>query len=270
MMGSAREFFHPAFQKLDRAEHHINDLNGQMEAYFAEHPLRLMTRGEPDAARETHFIKEKKPLPAVLPLVIGDAVHNIRSALDLFAFLMVGPNAKKPDSVQFPFAKGAKSFESTLVNRETKLAGEEVVKIITAFQPYGDGNSLLYAIHALDIIDKHKTIVPAYSSVMITGQEFYRLWPIPEARTAPGAIFEPGSSLVVRHRQPKTRNERRANRRNIRSGEYERDFQPTFVLTFGDGPCEGLAIVPTLVEMIALSRSIIMRAGGAFLAQRSS
>ena len=213
--------------KLQRAEHHILDLNRVAHTYYAQKPIRLMVLGEPKADRVTHFVKENVPLPAEVPLIIGDAVHNLRSALDMLMFELVGHLARRPENVQFPFARRAESLESTITNREANLAGEKVVREIKRSEPYKGGNRILYAIHELDVLDKHKLITPVNRGVSFDMSKFKRMAPtlrLPVGNS--NAIFEVGVRFVMNYSG--TRAERIAHRRHIRPGEYESDIQPTF------------------------------------------
>jgi hypothetical protein len=61
MTVSKEELLKPSLLKIGRAEHHINDLNRQLDAYLAQKPLRLMTLGDPDASQETHSSNRRYP-----------------------------------------------------------------------------------------------------------------------------------------------------------------------------------------------------------------
>lgn len=236
--------------KVERAEYHINDLNRRIQAYFAQKPLRLMTLGEPKADKETHFIKEMIPIPPALGLIVGDAVHNLRSALDLLMFDMIGGIAARPENVQFPFARQADSLVSTMKNRETELAGEKVVTEIQLLKPYPDGNEWLGGLHSLDIVDKHKLIIPAASSASMNSLEFARMLPGIVGYESVDVSIHQGASFISE--RSGSRAARRANRRNIRPGEYERDIQPAFEIIFDEGlPFSGRPIVPILTAIAA-------------------
>ena len=90
--------------KIERAKHHINDLNRQVEAYSVQRPMRFMRSRDQDRPRLTYTIKTHIPMPEDIPLVMGDAVHNLRTALDLLMFAMV--NEKCPVSrTRFPWTQ---------------------------------------------------------------------------------------------------------------------------------------------------------------------
>lgn len=234
--------------KVERAEHHIRDLNEQIQAYLARKPFRLMTLGEPKFDRETHFIKEVVPIPPVLALIMGDAIHNLRSALDLLMFAMIGDKAPKPEEVQFPFAKRADTLEKIMKKRESQLAGEGVVAEIKKLEPYPGGNKWLGGLHSLDITDKHKLIIPAASSASMSSVEFARMVPGSIGRDTVQMSIHQGAQFISQHNGPRAA--RLANRRHIRPGAYERDLQPAFEIIFGEGqPFAGQPAIPILVAI---------------------
>ena len=109
--------FENAKLKIKRAKHHIIELNGQIDTYSAQHPLRIFRSFDSKASQVTYRVKTKIPMPEDIPLIIGDAIHNLRSALDLLIYEMVGDKCKtagQRKNVQFPFSKSAQCLGSTI------------------------------------------------------------------------------------------------------------------------------------------------------------
>ena len=88
--------------------------------------------------------------------MIGDVIHNLRSALDITVFGMAGHRAPK---IRFPFSKKAEGLNSSIKDGYVKFAGTKVVETIHSLQPYPTGNGALYAVHALSLQDKHRLLV---------------------------------------------------------------------------------------------------------------
>ncbi|MGB3803675.1 MAG: hypothetical protein WA935_06570 [Sphingopyxis granuli] len=250
--------------KVERAEYHINDLNRRIQAYLGQKPFRLMTRGEPKADRQVHFIKQVIPFPTEFGLIIGDAVHNLRSSLDLAVFGMIGDKALRPESVQFPFAKREDTLVSTMKNRETELAGEKVVAEIKALKPYPGGNEWLSGLHLLDIADKHKLIIPSASMAAMSSIEFAKMLPGLTGYDTVNVLMH--LRTTFNHTTKGTREARLANRRNIRVGEYERDVQPAFQIVLDVGqPFSTYEITAALVEVVRTVKSALSKITSAFL-----
>lgn len=66
--------------KVNRADHHIRDLNAKITAFLAPGLYELVPMRSPD--RQGLTLKVHTDLPAELGLVVGDALHNLRSGLD--------------------------------------------------------------------------------------------------------------------------------------------------------------------------------------------
>lgn len=66
--------------KVNRADRHIRDLNAKITAFLAPGLYELVPMRSPD--RQGLTLKVHTDLPAELGLVVGDALHNLRSGLD--------------------------------------------------------------------------------------------------------------------------------------------------------------------------------------------
>lgn len=91
--------------------------------------------------------------------VLGDAVHNLRAALDLLASELARINGRSDRNVYFPFAATMAEFSVAVARRNFDRAGQDAVTLLHEFAPYRGGNELLRAIHDLDIEDKHTSLL---------------------------------------------------------------------------------------------------------------
>jgi hypothetical protein len=184
--------------KLDRARKHLDELIGRLAVYAHREPYRLVTQVE-DEGRKLVFVFElvEKPFPE-WGVIIGDFIHNLRSALDHLAYQVVDANGGTVSGdVKFPIYKCKTSYCGWRKGRKRHrdpLAGVNA-RAIDAFeqeQPYrrkdtGDDP----ASHPLAIInklwndDKHKLLIPA----------IFRFRDPPTAPTAPPGA--PAESVVL-------------------------------------------------------------------------
>jgi hypothetical protein len=145
--------------------------------------------------------------PEDLSAIIGDVVHNLRSALDLTACDMVRAVEGKDANVErvyFPFCRGAEDLETTIRLRQFHRAGERAVELLRGLKPYRGGNAALRAIHDLDIQDKHSALVFAKTRVAIPiisklnddGTPHISFPRNPRATWKVTVIFPPGSVLA--------------------------------------------------------------------------
>ena len=77
--------------KIDRAEHHLNDLNRRIDRWAARKPYKVTSgrEGQSDRARIVHrFVFTRQP-PESVAVIAGDFLYNLRSALDHLASALV-------------------------------------------------------------------------------------------------------------------------------------------------------------------------------------
>jgi len=152
--------------KLERADKHIFDLTELRDAWKEGEEDRIGIENDPKTGNRIYKVIDIPPIPEDTPLIAGDAVHNIRSALDhlAHALMVLGKGSSGPFTrVQFPIAINSKNFETA--KTRIKEARPEAIKAIEDIQPYGGGTGeILWHLHSLDIIDKHRLLIPAASA----------------------------------------------------------------------------------------------------------
>jgi hypothetical protein len=156
------DLLHSPFLKLERARHHIDDLGRQIDAYMAQRPFRLIAQVRHNPGKFALRVKQDKPIPKTFSLIIGYAVHNLRSALDLTMYGMANKRAPKPDRIQFPFPKSdtPKDFKSACESGQAAYAGTKVVETIRDdLRPHPqNGGAFLSKLHGLSNRDKHRLL----------------------------------------------------------------------------------------------------------------
>jgi hypothetical protein len=121
----------------------------------------------------------RKPVPQFLSAIIGDTVHNLRTALDLLACDLVRLNGRSVRGVYFPFCEKASDLSTVIKDRNLHRAGDDIIRAIKHLQPYKGGNIALRSIHDMDIADKHQALLPVIGAVsapvgtiIFSGNEF--------------------------------------------------------------------------------------------------
>jgi hypothetical protein len=156
--------------KFNRSKEQFDLLRSELGEFLDQEPKPHFSRGEfnPDTWEwiERFQIREKPPIR--LGVLLGDCVHNLRSALDHLicqvTLLDGGTNCSK---TQFPIAsKSEAQFEGMADDRIPDLSAEHRALVKRA-QPYqaGDGAAShpLAVLANLSNADKHRLINPAYS-----------------------------------------------------------------------------------------------------------
>lgn len=152
--------------KLTRADEHLKLLDEAISAYLRGNPYRFV--GEEHYEGEYHhwsIVLEVRELPPDLVWgpIIGDAVHNLRSALDHLAWQLAlpTPRAETPNRIEFPvFLDSPAHDPGGTFTRKLKYLRREAHAVIEAAQPYkaGDLHHPLWLLHRLWNTDKHRNL----------------------------------------------------------------------------------------------------------------
>jgi hypothetical protein len=162
--------FSSAWMKVNRARSHVDDLEAEIVAYWETWPISTRgtgiteTEGGGTGAR-TFTVENVRPLPDSIPVLVGDAVHNLRSALDHFAYAAV---AQPTRQTCFPIwsrddprkaAPPGKEWLDT-VAKQLATASPGLIDAVRALSPWETGSDKrLWAIHELDRVDKHRLLL---------------------------------------------------------------------------------------------------------------
>lgn len=161
-----------AQRKLKRGIEHVETLCGETSAFEdgdaylfeAERELR-----SPQEAVYRCFAVERKPPPGHWPLLAGEAIQNLRSALDHLVYEKSGGNRQ----TQFPIFTDACEFQ-VLGGRMMKGVPKAVRASIESVQPYrfmpeDAAQHPLALLSALSNLDKHRVLATIVCSVTNEG-----------------------------------------------------------------------------------------------------
>lgn len=120
--------------------------------------------GTPFAGHGFYRVKRLAALPESIPLIAGDAAHNIRSALDHFAWSAASPQERGTHTC-FPVWNSATAYTrdkwQKQVGKQMRGASAALIEAVVKLEPWEAGrDSLLWAIHELDRVDKHRLLLP--------------------------------------------------------------------------------------------------------------
>lgn len=150
--------------KIERARKHVLDLKAAIAGLNGPHAEKGFTEDYTDEFTCVFRVGVIKPMPVEFSCFIGDAIHNLMSALDALAVALVrreNPQATEGEikSTYFPIKeKGPRptSGEQTFLSR----ISPEAAAIVQRIQAYPGGQGeLLCTLRDLNIIDKHRTIL---------------------------------------------------------------------------------------------------------------
>jgi hypothetical protein len=129
-------------------------------AFLETHPYQSVGEDDPQSGDRIVKFRLISESPPELAIVLGDAIHNLRSALDHLACQIVLAGGGKPNThTAFPIFYAQKTFEAKF-NGKIHGASQKMLDLVRGLNPYRRGNELLWALHKLDIIDKHRLLIP--------------------------------------------------------------------------------------------------------------
>lgn len=148
--------------KLDRADSHIRQLDDEIAKYIDRDPYSVIRSESCDlhpACWRFVLRIEEQPDPR-LAVMLGDAVHNMRSALDHIA-VAIAPESKRREA-SFPIFVDRRDRQ---FDRRTAGMSPRAVTIIRRYQPYRQRTAFRRRMHALAVLaamnnaDKHSSLV---------------------------------------------------------------------------------------------------------------
>jgi hypothetical protein len=159
-----------AWAKVFRAQEHLTALAGAVDTYFASHPYTL--EGTFDATTSDWVVRIRVAThpPIKLGTIVGDVVHNQRSALDYLVYELARLATRKdrPRGTQFPIiATNPKDYRQSGLHRVAML-DPQVRKVIRLLQPYHSAapeDHPLTLLNRLSNADKHRLLVPTIGYV---------------------------------------------------------------------------------------------------------
>jgi hypothetical protein len=148
--------------KVKRAKVHVTELERELRAFFDTNPYKVGTKHDPQTRKLVYYVAGADPIPECLPLIAGDAIQNLMSALDHLAYQIVcsdtGDNPPNPNWIYFPIADDAAKYEA---KKRGKMEGarQETFDAIDLLKPYKGGNDLLWMLYRLNNVEKHRLLL---------------------------------------------------------------------------------------------------------------
>jgi hypothetical protein len=158
-----------ALAKVRRAEEHLSSLQQEV-GRWREQNRDPMARENNSKRTEFRFYTNwsHPPDPVRWALLLGDGIHNLRSALDHLVYACSGPYP--PKRCEFPIMRNRDRYflperdESGGLYKIRGIRDGVVRTFIEEAQPWKDPQRLnehwFWIIHQLDIQDKHRLVTP--------------------------------------------------------------------------------------------------------------
>lgn len=193
--------------------------------------------------------------------MIGDAIHNLWSALDLAIYAMASDIAPDRHELMFPFVREEESLINKIKSTQVEFAGTKVVEYIRALKPYRDGYPILSGIYRLDTRDKHRLLILSVQILDFNEALLRAIVPgNPPIRFRPPMgilrIPHPDADEVQLFKGPA--DYRSFGDGNMTDREEEPNVSPPYRIAFGEGqPFQGNHVIPMLRQCVYVIEEIV-------------
>jgi hypothetical protein len=163
--------FEQARLKITRSDKHIADAQAIVSSLPDSYTVSIENYGSGRQAIK-YELPNADRIAIDLSLVVGDALHNLKTALD---YAWIGAIAKHAPSAidkfsKFPVRDTPQELEDALKGRKIDVSSLDLYKrIMSDIKPYAGGDDAVYRLHRLDISDKHHLLIPLMYLAAIDG-----------------------------------------------------------------------------------------------------
>lgn len=248
--------------KLDRASEHLSAVNNELWTWLRDKPYQITHKFDLNWQKYTIRIRATGRPPSRLSVLIGDCLYNIRSALDHLALALTEANCgclplAAAKQTEFPIFSKAALYASNGV-RAIRHMSPAAQAIIEGLQPYKAGEPKdwtaihpLWLLHELSNIDKHRTLLVAFTAYKQSGfsrrVETDILWEFWHAGTP--APLEPDTDILIASYRATSADGRKRMKMKL---------YPLFDVVFADAPAQRYAVSETLGRIIKHVRNEVV------------
>jgi hypothetical protein len=166
--------------KMARSQEHVTALYADIDAWHASRPYTLSTQARREGRQHTWSVTFHDPIPFTRwGVILGDALHNLRSALDHLAWQLALRDNNPPMWTKFPVFTSEQAFHRLNADGNPAIgsglrcisgfADELARSAVEFFQPFSRApdprDSPLWILHWLNNADKHQVVKPVLMSI---------------------------------------------------------------------------------------------------------
>jgi hypothetical protein len=167
--------FANALLKIKRANKHIADIEERLRT-SSDRYGPSMHMDSKTGEKFLYYYSTDRNLRPDIALIVGDAIHNLRCALDIAWVGTVTALSPKPPSRQckFPiYPAGTRHNLESVLTKSTEIPESSPVipLMLDGVKCYEGGDSDILALSELDIDDKHSVLIPMLTVTGVEGVE---------------------------------------------------------------------------------------------------
>lgn len=148
--------------KIERAKKHVRELEtalGDLTISQSTHPKVIVTEDDPETGNLLYKVAHVPDVPVEVAAIAGDAIHNLRSSLDLLMSQLIERRTGKPGTRYYPTGGNQKLFEARCGAEIKPCVHQDALKLVRSSEAYRGGKGeAAWRVHRLDIEDKHRVI----------------------------------------------------------------------------------------------------------------
>jgi hypothetical protein len=194
--------------KFERADAHLKALRAEIPVFFDGDPYGFGEYLDCEAGEYGLRIEIRQPIPLMWSVIVGDYVHNLRSALDHLAWQLVLVSGGTPGTrTAFPIFIEEPWSGRPRTRWDAMTAGmhETIIETLREVQPYAQAKRAqehgLAILAALSNEDKHRLPVARFSAIAAHEPGSLGLFPlrdveILDAKIATGVALEDGDQFA--------------------------------------------------------------------------
>jgi hypothetical protein len=153
--------------RVRRAKEHLDLLYERLAAFADRDPYSVIGKPDTDAGVEEPIFTLREQPPPELGLLLSDALHNLRAALDNLVWQVVALDGGTPDeNTGFPVTGARQQFRSQAGSKLKGMSNPHIA-VIEKLQPYpgrdGPGPRAVEAVHEYARRDRHRVIHPVFA-----------------------------------------------------------------------------------------------------------
>jgi hypothetical protein len=146
--------------KIRRAKKHIHEFEaarGDLVFANSTHPDVILIDDYPEPDKQLYRVGLVPCVDDGVAAIAGDAIHNLRSSLDLLFTELVRERHNTPNpSEYFPTSGTREGYETRCDTQVKGRISDDAFKLVCAAEAYPGGNGeALWRVHRLDVEDKH-------------------------------------------------------------------------------------------------------------------
>lgn len=157
-------FTNRAELKYARAVHLAHELRGRIDEWSAAETLLARIHQVDEHTVEFRMVIRREPPIDEWSLILGDALHNLRSTFDNLIWALAtldGAEPKRPQQVTFPLTRNEDEWTARIAALES--VPSVYIQRVRQLQPWANNverdESMLWLLHHFDIVDKHRGLI---------------------------------------------------------------------------------------------------------------